>query len=117
MLQSTWFAENERTTATAIGILANSLGSNIGFFAPLFVKTAAQIPRLLYSQWILAMVTLILTVVYFPNKPPVPPSPAAELMDGGATLTVASLWTETKRAMSTRSFAIVALFGGGLAGL
>lgn len=108
-LSAAWFPETQRTTATAVGIIANNLGTAAGFFAPQLVTTPSQVPRILYASIIpsaaghplltyprplltyprprhsyvhcgLSAIALVAVVVYFPCNPPLPPSPAAALM-------------------------------------
>lgn len=49
-LSAAWFPETQRTTATAVGIIANNLGTAAGFFAPQLVTTPSQVPRILYAH-------------------------------------------------------------------
>eukprot|EP01121_Diplochlamys_sp_Union-15-3_P014329 TRINITY_DN454_c0_g1_i5.p1 TRINITY_DN454_c0_g1~~TRINITY_DN454_c0_g1_i5.p1 ORF type:complete len:329 (+),score=32.99 TRINITY_DN454_c0_g1_i5:72-1058(+) len=78
-LSATWFGETERTTATGISAMSNSLGSALGFLiGPAFVSKPSQIPNLIIFEAVLSVVVLIWFLIYFPARPPTPPSPSAE---------------------------------------
>jgi FLVCR family MFS transporter len=78
LLSATWFPERERTTATAVAFLANGAGVSVGFLlGPAVVRSAATAPNLFYIEAGIALLPLVLIVLYFPNKPPVPPCIAA----------------------------------------
>eukprot|EP00298_Acanthocystis_sp_HF-20_P016322 c21450_g6_i5.p1 GENE.c21450_g6_i5~~c21450_g6_i5.p1 ORF type:complete len:453 (+),score=143.33 c21450_g6_i5:498-1856(+) len=79
-VSQTWFGENERTLATAIGTLANNLGAAIGFLlGPFLVQEGHpdSIPNLLYAHSVFAAIPFVLAIIYFPSHPPNPPSIAA----------------------------------------
>jgi hypothetical protein len=85
-LSMTWFPEHERATATSIAVIANNLGSMLGFFAPFLVNPSSKpheclhpqnVTRLLNVHLVLGIVLAIAVVVYFPSVPPTPPSVAA----------------------------------------
>ncbi|CAL4067335.1 unnamed protein product, partial [Meganyctiphanes norvegica] len=86
-IAATWFPPNERTTATAIGALATQLGGAGMYFAPLLVSvpedeqsrddietTQNQIMNLMYTYAGILWGLLFLVFVYFPSRPPLPPS-------------------------------------------
>ncbi|KAG0726294.1 Disrupted in renal carcinoma protein 2 [Chionoecetes opilio] len=84
LIASDWFPVHERTTAMAIMVGAHELGGIASFLEPLIVRlpgpdvTTADIRhdvmRLTYIAAGLAAVSLVALVVYFPSKPPRPPS-------------------------------------------
>ncbi|XP_053407588.1 solute carrier family 49 member 4-like isoform X2 [Mercenaria mercenaria] len=112
-LSETWFPINERATATAIGVISNSLGSIVAFmlgpnlvnepnsenstttdksflFSELSNTTwnndtdLSDVKTISHQIWILTMIEFgvgallfIITLVYFPAKPPTPPSRSA----------------------------------------
>ena len=81
-LSATWFPENERGTATAIGVFMNILGVAIGFVQPThMVKDSLDnsiveigLKHLYLSQMIVVIIVLIFTAVFFQNEPPAPPT-------------------------------------------
>lgn len=80
-LSCLWFAPHERTRATTIAIFANNFGATFGFVInPLVVKAPSHVPHLLYLHLGLAFIACVLTLLYFPSKPPTAPSAAAELL-------------------------------------
>ena len=95
-LSSTWFPQEERTTATAIASLANSLGGAVLFILgpgmipgcdslprsaspadPAIVSARSQLRHLYFVQFGWALATLLAAMVYFPDAPPTPPSGTA----------------------------------------
>ena len=98
LVSSTWFPPNERTTATAIGTLAANLGAALAFFIgpSMIPKTfsnsgdnnfnltddekrliESRLSDYFYLQTGIAALLFVCVVVYFPSKPPLPPSIAA----------------------------------------
>lgn len=111
-LSSIWFGEKERTTATAVAVMANQLGAAVGFFAPWVVKDAADIPHLLTIHFVLSLITLVMVLVYFPPMPPTPPSPSASMAAALPAAHKASVWKEFTTAGLNPSFLLLALSGG-----
>jgi len=80
-LSCVWFAEGERTTSTAVAMMANNVGTAAGMLlAPYIVTRAEEIPRLLWGHAAFGVFALICTVAYLPSRPPSHPSPAAAYM-------------------------------------
>lgn len=98
LVSSTWFPPNERTTATAIGALAANFGAALAFFiGPSMIPRAfetsstsavnltdqyihlieTRIMDYFYVQIGLAAFLFLCVIIYFPSKPPLPPSIAA----------------------------------------
>ncbi|XP_046661757.1 uncharacterized MFS-type transporter C09D4.1 isoform X1 [Homalodisca vitripennis] len=83
-LAATWFGPNEVSSACSIGVFGNQLGIAIGFLIPpILVKNSevmesigAGLSTLFYSVAILTSVLLVLILIFFQGKPPLPPSPA-----------------------------------------
>jgi len=73
-LSATWFGVNERTFATAVGTIANSVGSATGFLFGLLVHNTHQLKTLLYYEAGFSILLLVAFIVYFPSHPPRPPS-------------------------------------------
>ena len=98
LVSSTWFPPNERTTATAIGTLAAIFGAALAFFIgpSMMPKTfynlgnsnlnltsneirfiEVRLRDYFYLQTGIAALLFCCVAVYFPSKPPLPPSIAA----------------------------------------
>ena len=72
-LSCVWFAEEERTTATALATTANGLGTTIGFLNPQWLT----VPEIFWLSLVLAVVCIVCGCIYLPAGPPEPPSAAA----------------------------------------
>lgn len=70
-LSAVWFPDNERTTATAIGAMANNFGSAVGFLLGPWLADASH---LLFVELGFAAFLFVLTFAYFPDHPVHPPS-------------------------------------------
>jgi len=124
LLSSTWFPASQRTTATAIGATFNGLGTAVSFIVgPLIVRSPignntnndtillrhdkedndvalmkSDIMTLLYGEFAWSAALFLLIVIYFPAKPPRPPSITASIdridfIDGVKTIfTHRQLW-------------------------
>ncbi len=80
-LSCLWFPPHERTRATTIAILTNTLGATVGFVtSPFIVSSPDHVPHLLYFHLALAFTGCVLALLYFPPQPPSAPSAAAELL-------------------------------------
>ena len=98
LVSNTWFPPNERTTATAIGALAANFGAALAFFiGPSMIPKIngcsensevnltdknvhlieTRIMDYFYVQIGLAAFLFLCVIIYFPSKPPLPPSIAA----------------------------------------
>lgn len=73
-ISATWFGVNERTFATAVGTMSNSVGSFAGFFIGISIKDTHDLKWSLYYEAIASLVLLIGFFIYFPAHPPTPPS-------------------------------------------
>ncbi|KAF2072431.1 hypothetical protein CYY_006266 [Polysphondylium violaceum] len=80
-LSATWFAPKERTLATALGTLANFVGSAIGFLLALVVDSGSTLKYLLYGEAGFAILMFIAILAYYPEKPPTPPSATSFFSD------------------------------------
>ncbi|XP_064082205.1 solute carrier family 49 member 4-like isoform X2 [Macrobrachium nipponense] len=83
VIAAVWFPPNERTTATGCGQLINVLGNAGSYLQPLIVRSPthatkeeirSDIARLLYIYVGVSVVVLVSIALYFPAKPPTPPS-------------------------------------------
>lgn len=126
LIASSWFGSSERSTATSIGVLANQLGTAIGLGVVVVVDliereseiirdvgddyyefpidqfvthlVATKLERYLAVQLIVAVSALILIAVLGADRPPTPPSAAAELLQR-AKSTVTDTSRNTKSLM------------------
>jgi FLVCR family MFS transporter len=81
VLSFLWFPVNERATATAVMASANTLGTATGFLTALIVPNSGTNDQILNSltsvyfvYFAVCALTFIACVVYFPDRPPTPPS-------------------------------------------
>ncbi|XP_063612938.1 solute carrier family 49 member 4-like [Penaeus indicus] len=84
MLAAVWFPPTERTTATAVSLAANQLGTAGSYLESFFVRQPGKgvspsnvkedIRSLMACEAVIALVLFMLTVAYFPPGPPSPPS-------------------------------------------
>jgi FLVCR family MFS transporter len=80
-----WFPSNERTTATAIASVATYTGAALGFIVgpiivgkPTTMNAAKEvIHTLYYGEAVVCLVSVLLCLLYFPDRPKHPPSEAA----------------------------------------
>jgi len=84
-----WFPPEERSTASMLSNLMNFIGGSASFVLPaIFLAEGemarpaqeewAQIQTLLCVQLVLAVISLLMTVVLYEGRPPTPPAPAAD---------------------------------------
>lgn len=112
-LSAIWFPTNERTTATSIACLCNTMGICMGFLlGPLVINSAGPPPCnnerwgnltngcsnytsgqtityfdhykhrvmcLMYLEFAISAILLFAVCIYFPEKPPLPPTASAKL--------------------------------------
>jgi len=81
-LSAAWFGVNERTLATSVGTVANSVGSAAGFFIGLLINSTHDLVLSLYYEAAFAVGLLLVFVIYFPSYPPTPPSTTASVTRG-----------------------------------
>ncbi|MPC14812.1 Disrupted in renal carcinoma protein 2 [Portunus trituberculatus] len=84
VIANDWFPQNERTTATAIILGISQLGSLGSFLEPTFIRLPGpgvtkediqdDVMNLVYAGAIMSAVLLLALLVYYPSKPPKPPS-------------------------------------------
>jgi MFS transporter, FLVCR family, feline leukemia virus subgroup C receptor-related protein len=81
-----WFAHKEREAATSIAALSNAVGNALGsVLPPIFVNTADDLPMFLLGQAGVSVALLLLAVALVRrDRPPTPPSGAAELRAAAA---------------------------------
>jgi len=116
-ISARWFPANERTMATAIGCCANNIGSGVGFVVPPYLAQAYGFRNFLLIEASIGALLFLLTLCYFPESPPTPPSITAQLDQQGAErFTLQSFFGAMKAICYNRSFLILSLVGGWQAG-
>jgi len=111
-LSGVWFAPKERTVATAIGFQANVIGLSGCYFISMLVTKSSDVPFLLYVYAAYGVVVLLLTIIYFPEKPPTPPSYTSEMAGVAEDVTpFAILKNSWKCVTASWSAAILIFFG------
>lgn len=78
-ISSVWFGPTERTLSTAISFQSNVVGLAGSYFLSMLVKHVSDVPFVLYIYACGGVCGLVLAIVYFPEKPPTPPSVSGEL--------------------------------------
>lgn len=130
LLSATWFPSSERTTATAIGTLAGYFGIAIAFaVGPAMVPnvivqtnvsnssisssienlakiTDHQLRKYAYFELGLCTAVFLCVLLYFPARPPLPPSLTSSTSHGLSTK------ASVKRVMKNRSFLLLAAMTG-----
>ena len=77
-LSVTWFADGERSLATALATISNGLGIALAYLlVPLCVQSDGQMPLLLRLTCGLALVPFVLACAYLPDHPSTFPSSTA----------------------------------------
>ncbi|EFA79002.1 hypothetical protein PPL_08470 [Heterostelium album PN500] len=76
-ISNVWFPPEERTFSTAISTVSNFSGSAIGFLLALFATTDTHLKYLLYAEAVSGALIFIAILIYYPEKPPTPPSATA----------------------------------------
>ncbi|KAK7073107.1 Solute carrier 49 member 4 [Halocaridina rubra] len=88
MIAAEWFPPKERTTATAISQIFNQLGNAGSYLEPLIVRSPADgtpseirsdIKVLMYIGAGIAVALLVTVYLYYPSKPPTPPSVSSSM--------------------------------------
>ena len=108
-LSSVWFSPKHRTWATAVPVIARSVGIALAFITIPYLTRQYDIHTMLYVQAETAICVAALATIYFPDKPPTPPSMSAGLE---RTAFLSSL----KELIRNRSFIVLVISGGLVAG-
>lgn len=116
LLSTTWFPPEERALATAVGFLSQNLGSAMAFLLGLIVNSDAEVWILLYIEAGISIVTTVPVFIYFPERPPSPPSASSAELTTGTKLAV---WASIKAyfwsiiaIMKNWPFVMILLAGG-----
>ena len=108
-LSSVWFPPKQRTFATAMMVMAQSVGTALAFIVIPYLTQHYDIHTMLYVQAELGLCAALLATIYFPPHPPTPPSPSA-------TTDRTEFWSSLKALMCNRSFIVLAISGGLITG-
>ena len=108
-LSSVWFPPKQRTFATAMMVMAQSVGTALAFIVIPYLTHHYGIHTMLYVQAELGLFAALLATIYFPAHPPTPPSPSA-------TTERTKFWSSLKALMCNRAFLVLAVSGGLIAG-
>ena len=76
-LSSVWFPPKQRTFATAMMVMAQSVGLAMGFIIVPFLTRHYDIRTMLYVSAEMGLFIAVLATIYFPARPPTPPSESA----------------------------------------
>ncbi|MGH0122294.1 UNVERIFIED_CONTAM: hypothetical protein FKN15_033311 [Acipenser sinensis] len=88
-IASVWFGPKEVSTACATAVLGNQLGTAIGFLLPPVLVpynknnidlTGSNISIMFYGTAVVSTLLLVLAVIVFKEKPPLPPSQAQAVL-------------------------------------
>ena len=108
-LSSVWFPPKQRTFATAMMVMAQSVGTALAFIIIPYLTRHYSIHTMLYVQAELGLCAALLATIYFPPRPPTPPSQSA-------TVDRSKFWSSLKPLLCNRSFIVLAISGGLIAG-
>ena len=104
-LSSVWFPPGQRTFATAVTTMAQSVGVAIAFITVPYLTRQYDIHTMLYVQAEMGVFVALLATIYFPPRPPTPPSVSATK---SRTRFVSSM----KALLTNRAFLVLGLSGG-----
>ena len=108
-LSSVWFPPKQRTFATAMMVLAQSVGTALAFIIIPYLTKHYDIHTMLYVQAEMGLFVALLATIYFPPHPLTPPSQSA-------TTDRIKFWSSLKALMCNKSFIVLAISGGLVAG-
>lgn len=108
-LSSVWFSPRHRTWATAVPVIARSVGIALAFITIPYLTRHYNIHTMLYVQAETGLFVAIIASIYFPAKPPTPPSQSAHLDR-------IRFWSSLKVLICNRSFLMLVISGGLVAG-
>ena len=114
-LSATWFAPSERLMSTALASSSAFLGMAAGFATSTqIVRSASEVPTLLWIHLALSCVSFLLVVTLFSDKPPLPPSATAPTKPrrGRSDSSLDTRWADFCHCFSDINFGLVAFSGG-----
>ena len=104
-ISSVWFPPKQRTFATAMMVAAPVIGTALAFIIIPYLTQHYSIHTMLYVQAELGLFAALLASIYFPPRPPTPPSQSA-------TMDRTKFWSSLKALMCNRAFLVLAISGG-----
>ena len=114
-LSAIWFPPDQRTTATCLSQVFTQIGTGLSFILGPYVVTTgtadsvkAEIQNYLWIQVGMAAVLLLAVILYFPKKPPSPPSASASIPR--------THFKEGMKDLFTNKNALLCAFGYGFSG-
>ena len=104
-LSSLWFPPKQRTFATAVTTMAQSVGVALGFIIVPYLTRQYDIHTMLYVQAELGLFVALLATIYFPSRPPSPPSHSAHSQR-------INFFSSLKALVCNPSFIVLVISGG-----
>ena len=108
-LSSVWFLPKERTFATAIATMSQNIGIALAFIIVPFLTQSYGIRTMLIVQAEMGLFVALLATIYFPPRPPTPPSVTANTERE-------HFITSIKLLLCNGSFLLIAISGGIVSG-
>ena len=108
-ISSVWFPPKQRTFATAVMVMSQNVGFALGFIIVPYLTRHYSIHTMLYVCAEMALFVALLATIYFPPRPPTPPSESA-------SSDRTKFWSSLKALMCNRSFLVLAVSGGLITG-
>lgn len=108
-LSSLWFPPRERTMATAATTTSQPLGVALAFVGLPYLTRKYDIRTMLYVEAEIGLFVALLATIYFPSKPPTPPSVTADERR-------ITLGKSLKSFVSNKDFLLLVASGGLFAG-
>ena len=104
-LSSVWFPPKQRTFATAITAMAQSVGVALAFITIPYLTRHYDVHTMFYVQAEIGLFVALLATIYFPARPPTPPSYSA-------TTQRTKFLSAMKALMCNRAFIVLSISGG-----
>ena len=113
-ISALWFPPHQRSAATAIGVVSNSMGITLGFLLGLMCDptSGACVPKQLYLQLGLSAISLLCLFLFVVDAPPTPSSPATD-----RSVAQIKIWPSVRALLSDRHFVLLCLASGCSAGI
>eukprot|EP00298_Acanthocystis_sp_HF-20_P017012 c21649_g3_i2.p1 GENE.c21649_g3_i2~~c21649_g3_i2.p1 ORF type:complete len:470 (+),score=179.38 c21649_g3_i2:49-1410(+) len=117
LISQSWFGDGERTFSTAVGCLSANFGSAFGLLlGPYLVQSANDMYKIIYLQTGFSIIPFILSLIYFPNQPPNPPSISFQ-KSHNSSVQKSNLLTDIKIGIHNKGLVMFCLAGGFFSGV